>query len=38
MHCIEYQPVLVPDGVVVSSEEGWPGRRHDAATFAESNL
>ncbi|KAJ8916992.1 hypothetical protein NQ315_012907 [Exocentrus adspersus] len=37
-HCIKYQSVLCPDGIIASLKGGWPGRRHDAAIFTQSNL
>lgn len=37
-HCVKYQSVLCPDGIIANLKGGWPGRRHDAAMFAESNL
>lgn len=37
-HCVKYQSLLGPDGIIASLKGGWPGRRHDAAMFAESNL
>ncbi|VEN41877.1 unnamed protein product [Callosobruchus maculatus] len=37
-HCVKYRSVLCPDGIIASLKGGWPGRRHDAAMFTESNL
>lgn len=37
-HCVKYQSVLVPDGLIVSLKGAWPGRRHDAGIMRESNL
>lgn len=32
-HCLKYQSVLPPDGIIVSLKGAWPGRRHDAGMF-----
>ncbi|XP_031338915.1 uncharacterized protein LOC116167616 [Photinus pyralis] len=37
-HCLKYQSVLCPDGIIVSLKGGYPGRRHDAGIFRDSNL
>lgn len=37
-HCVKFQSLLCPDGIIASLKGGWPGRRHDAAMFTESNL
>jgi hypothetical protein len=37
-HCVKYQSVLCPDGLIVNLKGAWPGRRHDAGMFRESNL
>lgn len=37
-HCLKYQSLLTPDGMVVSLKGAWPGRRHDAGMFRESTL
>lgn len=35
---MKYQSVLCPDGIIVSLKGGYPGRRHDAGIFRETNL
>lgn len=37
-HCVKYQSVICPDGIIASLKGAWPGRRHDARIFRESNL
>lgn len=37
-HCVKYQSVLAPDGLIVSLKGAYPGRRHDAGIFRESNI
>lgn len=37
-HCVKYQSVLCPDGMIVSLKGAYPGRRHDAGIFRESGL
>lgn len=37
-HCLKYQSVLTPDGIIINLMGPWPGRRHDAGIFRESNL
>lgn len=37
-HCVKYQSVLCPDGIIVSLFGAYPGRRHDAGILRESNL
>jgi hypothetical protein len=37
-HCVKYQSVLCPDGIIASLMGPYPGRRHDAGIFRESNL
>lgn len=37
-HCVKYQSVLCPDGIVVSLKGPYTGRRHDAGILRESNL
>ncbi|XP_030766491.1 protein ALP1-like [Sitophilus oryzae] len=37
-HCLKYQSVLCPDGIIVSLKGAFPGRRHDAGIFRESGL
>lgn len=37
-HCIKYQSVLCPDGIIVSLKGAFPGRMHDAGILRDSNL
>lgn len=37
-HCIKYQSVLCPDGIITSLKGAYVGRRHDAGIFRESRL
>lgn len=37
-HCLKYQSVLCPDGIVASLIGPFPGRRHDAGILRDSNL
>lgn len=37
-HCLKYQSVLCPDGIIVSLKGAYPGRRHDAGIFRETGL
>ena len=30
MHCVKYQSVLCPDGLLVNLKGAYPGRRHDS--------
>ncbi|KAJ8910670.1 hypothetical protein NQ315_011188 [Exocentrus adspersus] len=34
----DFISVLCPDGIIASLKGGWPGRRHDAAIFTQTNL
>ncbi|KAJ8914165.1 hypothetical protein NQ315_016244 [Exocentrus adspersus] len=38
VHCVKYQSLLCPDGIVVSLKGAYPGARHDAGMFRESGL
>lgn len=38
VHCVKYQSVLTPDGLIINLKGAFPGRRHDAGIFRESNL
>ncbi|KAJ8909281.1 hypothetical protein NQ315_003524 [Exocentrus adspersus] len=38
VHCLKYQSVICPDGIICSLIGAYPGRRHDAAIFRDSNL
>jgi hypothetical protein len=38
LHCVKYQSVLTPDGLIVNLKGAFPGRRHDAGIFRETNL
>lgn len=38
MHCIKFQSVICPDGIVISLKGAYEGRRHDAGIFRESGL
>lgn len=37
-HCVKYQSLICPDGIIVSLLGAYPGRRHDAYIFGQSNL
>jgi hypothetical protein len=37
-HCLKYQSVLCPDGIIVNLKGAYQGRRHDAGIFRESQL
>ncbi|KAJ8915566.1 hypothetical protein NQ315_012451 [Exocentrus adspersus] len=37
-HCIKYQSIICPDGIIVSLLGAYVGRRHDAGIFAESQI
>jgi len=37
-HCLKYQSVLCPDGIIVSLHGPYSGRRHDAGMFIKCNL
>lgn len=37
-HCIKFQSVLCPDGIIVSLKGAFQGRRHDAGIFRDSNI
>ncbi|KAJ8931479.1 hypothetical protein NQ314_015600 [Rhamnusium bicolor] len=37
-HCVKYQSVICPDGIVISLKGAYPGRRHDSGIFRESGL
>ncbi|XP_074034711.1 uncharacterized protein [Leptinotarsa decemlineata] len=37
-HCLKYQSVFCPDGIITILMGAFPGRRHDAGIFRESNL
>lgn len=38
VHGIKYQSVLTPDGLIINLKGAFPGRRHDAGIFRETNL
>ncbi|VEN39660.1 unnamed protein product, partial [Callosobruchus maculatus] len=38
MHCVKYQSVLCPDGMIVNLKGPYVGRRHDAGIYRESQL
>ncbi|KAJ8912366.1 hypothetical protein NQ315_014733 [Exocentrus adspersus] len=38
VHCVKYQSLLCPDGIIVSLKCAYPGARHDAGIFRESGL
>lgn len=38
MHCVKYQSVLTPDGLIINLNGAYPGRFHDAAIFRESGI
>ncbi|XP_050515881.1 uncharacterized protein LOC126892544 [Diabrotica virgifera virgifera] len=37
-HCLKYQSVVCPDGIIISLKGPYLGRRHDAGIFEESNI
>jgi hypothetical protein len=37
-HCLKYQSILCPDGIIVNLKGAYQGRRHDAGIFRESQL
>lgn len=37
-HCLKYQGISTPDGIIVHLSGPWIGRRHDAGMFAESGI
>lgn len=38
LHCVKYQSLLCPDGIIVSLKGAYPGHRHDAGIFRDSGL
>lgn len=38
MHCLKYQSVCTPDGLIINLQGAYQGRRHDAAVLRESGL
>lgn len=38
MHCLKFQSVICPDGIIINLKGAYPGRRHDAGIFRESGL
>lgn len=38
VHCVKYQSLLCPDGIIVSLKGAYPGHRHDAGMFRESGI
>lgn len=38
VHCVKYQSVVCPDGIVINLKGAYPGRRHDAGMLRESGL
>lgn len=37
-HCVKYQAVVTPDGMIVSLKGAYEGRKHDAGIFRESDF
>ncbi|KAJ8930730.1 hypothetical protein NQ314_016436 [Rhamnusium bicolor] len=37
-HCVKYQSLLSPDGIILNLKGSYPGRRHDAGIFRDSEL
>lgn len=37
-HCVKYQSLVSPDGIIVSLLGAFPGRRHDAFIFGQSGI
>lgn len=38
VHCVKYQSLLCPDGIIVSIKGAYPGHRHDAGMLRDSGL
>lgn len=38
VHCVKFQSVICPDGIIISLKGAFEGRRHDAGIFRESGL
>lgn len=38
VHCVKYQSLICPDGIIISLKGAYPGFRHDAGIFRESGL
>lgn len=38
VHCLKYQSLLCPDGIIINLKGAYPGHRHDAGMFRESRL
>lgn len=38
VHCLKYQSLITPDGIIVSLKGAYEGRRHDAAMLRDSGL
>lgn len=38
VHCVKYQSLLCPDGIVINLKGAYPGRQHDAGIFRESRI
>lgn len=38
MHCVKYQSVITPDGIIISLKGAYEGRRDDAGIFRESGF
>uniref|UniRef100_A0A6P7H4T8 Uncharacterized protein LOC114344382 n=1 Tax=Diabrotica virgifera virgifera TaxID=50390 RepID=A0A6P7H4T8_DIAVI len=37
-HCLKYQSIMCPDGIIINLKGAYIGRRHDAGIFRESNM
>lgn len=37
-HCVKYQSILCPDGIIVNLKGAFPGRRHDSGILRETNI
>lgn len=38
LHCVKYQSVITPDGIIINLNGAHPGRNHDAAIFRDSEI
>lgn len=38
MHCIKFQSLICPDGIIINIKGAYPGSRHDAGIYRETQL
>lgn len=38
VHCVKYQSILCPDGIIINLKGAFPGRRHDSGILRETNI